>query len=429
MENARNYALKTLMNVVNNESFIKESFPKDITFNNYKDFGMARDIVYGTTRNLYYIDYIFSKLSNRPLEKIDPIVLNISRIAIYELCFRKQSADYAVINEAVELTKKYSNIGSSKFVNAILRQLLRKKDFYLKIETNERLEYLSLKYSYPKFLLNLWNKEFGDSLEDLLKAFDNEAETSFRVNTLKINRENLIENLISEGYNAIESKISNDGIIITNPSGVFESKAFKSGFIYAQGESSMALADNLLYKSDMKILDLCSAPGGKAGHIAQKLSNKGQIDCFDINDEKLDLIIENTKRLGIKNINTKVSNAMKFDKQLENKYDIVLCDVPCSGFGLIRKKPEIKIFTNEGKIKSLVAMQKRILKNAKNYVKRDGILVYSTCTINYLENEEVINLFLENNNEFEMVENFIKFDPLKHNTDGFFIAKMRRKDG
>ncbi len=442
-DKARYVAVKTLYDIDVNKSFsnikLNEYFKK---YNlEQLDRAFASEILYGTIRWKIKIDYLLQKFSKIKVSKISPWALSCLRTAIYQIYFMDRVPDFAAVNQAVEISKKQER-KSSSFVNGILRNILRNKDEFENINEADENQRLSIEYSHPKWFVELLIKQYGkDFTIDLMKQNNIPPSLTIRVNTLKCKREDLKKLLIEKDVEVKDGSL--DEALIVKGYGMMEkSKEFREGLFTIQDESSMLSAKVLDPKPGEKILDMCSAPGGKSTHMAQLMENKGEIISIDIYEHKIKLIKENAKKLGISIINTKIMDSAVFNNELVECADRVLVDAPCSGLGLIRKKPEIRWNVSYEDILALAKIQYNILKNASKYVKEKGTLVYSTCTITKKENEEIIKKFLEENKNFSMVdiskyipdnyinetckEGYIKLFPNMQHTDGFFIAKLIR---
>lgn len=440
--NAREIAINTLVDINQNNAFSNLSLNKHIPQGvNPKDENFIREITYGVLENKVYIDYILSKLSKIKLKKIHPMIMEILRISIYQIVFMDRVPESAAVNESVKLAKKYGHKGSSGFVNGVLRTLIRDKENIIKIDTKDKVQYLSIKYSHPLYMVKLLAKDYGiEFTEEILKSNNERPYLNIRVNTLKIEKKILKSKLIDLGFEVLDGKYANDTLIIINPINITETEEFKNGFFIIQDESSQLVAQIMNPIPNSYAVDVCSAPGGKATHMAQIMGNKGKILARDFYYHKIELIKENNKRLGIDIIDLEVYDATKRDENLIDKVDYLLIDAPCSGLGLLRRKPEIKWNRKEEDIKELKTLQWNILNTVKDYVKNNGILVYSTCTILKDENINMIDRFLKENKEFKFIpfdkeiqnkekldtlgDGYIQLLPHIHGTDGFFIAKM-----
>ncbi|GAA0861085.1 16S rRNA (cytosine(967)-C(5))-methyltransferase RsmB [Paraclostridium tenue] len=438
--NARRLAFKTLYDIERNKNYsnisINKNF-KDIDISDQEK-GLATELIYGVIENKYYLNYIIDKLSKIKSKKMSTYVKISLWLGIYQILFLDSIKDHAAVNESVALIKKYDK-KSSGFVNAILRNVIRKKENIMEIDKKDIVEHLSIKYSYNQWLIRKWIEEFGQEFtEDLLEANSEKPNLYIRVNTLKINRDELINKLREQGIDCNKVNGIDEAIMVKNLKNIENNKLFKEGYFTVQDISSMLVGKVANPKEEKLVLDVCSAPGGKTTHLGTIMKNTGQVISRDIFDHKLKLINNTVKRLGLKNIKVENFDALNIDENSIDKFDYVICDVPCSGMGIIKRKPEIK-FKKEEEIKDLPTIQKKILNNASKYVKLGGNLIYSTCTIHDEENINIVKEFLNINDNFELVpidevnvdldnqdKGYIKIYPNIHGMDGFFIAKLKR---
>lgn len=404
-----------------------------------KDENLVREIVYGTVENFYYERWIIRKFSSLKYKKIEDPLKIILLMSLYQIFKMDTIPEHAICHEAVELSKKVSNPSSSKFINGLLRNIIRnKEDIYTSFDTLGKKDRLSIEYSYPLWAVDELIEQHGEKFAyDLVKHSNDHPDFTIRVNTTKITRTELKKELENEGYLVSETIFAKDGLKIKQPHGIFMTNWFKKGYFIAQDEASMIVGQILNPAMDSKVLDLCSAPGGKTTHIAQMMENTGTVVSQDIYEHKLSLIDQNAYRLGLKNIKTMMQDATKMEAN--PVYEFVLADVPCTGTGIVRRKPEIKWTKSEQECKDLVVLQKEILLNASKQVKSGGVLVYSTCSINKYENLNIIEQFLEENNDFELKSFSEQVDlegsergylEIYYNVsdmDGFFIAKLQKK--
>ncbi|MFY9613206.1 MAG: 16S rRNA (cytosine(967)-C(5))-methyltransferase RsmB, partial [Tissierellaceae bacterium] len=349
--------------------------------------------------------------------------------------------DSAAVNESVKLAKKYGHRGSVGYVNGILRAIIRDKDRFTHIDKEDMVSYISIKYSHPEWMVKRWIGEFGlDFTESLCKANNERPLLNVRVNSLKISRQDLKARLEEKGMTLKEGQYARDCLIIQEAQNITGLQEFKEGLFTIQDESSMLVGQIMDPREGSTLLDVCSAPGGKATHMAQIMGNKGLVISRDIYQHKLSLIRENSKRLGIDILKVENHDALERDEELVGKVDYLLIDAPCSGLGLIRRKPEIKWQRREEDIAALSRLQYDIISNVKDYIRLGGNLVYSTCTIEKDENINLIKRFLEENPNFKLVslensldhkdklanlkDGYLELYPHIHGTDGFFIAKM-----
>lgn len=438
--NARRLAFKTLYDIERNKNYsnisINKNF-KDIDISDQEK-GLATELIYGVIENKYYLNYIIDKLSKIKSKKMSTYVKISLWLGIYQILFLDSIKDHAAVNESVALIKKYDK-KSSGFVNAILRNVIRNKENIMEIDKKDIVEYLSIKYSYNQWLIRKWIEEFGQEFtEDLLEANSEKPNLYIRANTLKINRDELINKLREQEIDCSKVNGIDEAIMVKNLKNIENNKLFKEGYFTVQDISSMLVGKVANPKEEKLVLDVCSAPGGKTTHLGTIMKNTGQVISRDIFDHKLKLINNTVKRLGLKNIKVENFDALNIDENSIDKFDYVICDVPCSGMGIIKRKPEIK-FKKEEEIKDLPIIQKKILNNASKYVKLGGNLIYSTCTIHDEENINIVKEFLNINDNFELVpidevnvdldnqdKGYIKIYPNIHGMDGFFIAKLKR---
>lgn len=404
---------------------------------NDKDKGLVTEVVYGTVKYKKTIDYIISTLV-ADFNKIDKRILNILRSAIYQIKYLDRVPDFAVVNESVNLGKKIS-INSSKFINGVLRNFIRNKDAEIKSDISD-IEYLSIEYSFEPWMVKLFYEQYGkENCMNILNGLNSTPSVTVRVNSVKSDFDEVFDELKEQGYTVEEGSMCPEAINIIKGKSIENNPLFSEGKITVQDESAMLVAPMLELEGDLKVLDLCSAPGGKTTHIAEILENKGLVVGCDIYEHKLQLVNENKLRLGINNIETKLLDAAKYNSEYREWADRILVDAPCSGLGIIRKKPEIKWTKSQKDLKDLINIQRDILKNAWLYLKPDGIMVYSTCTLNKKENEENIKWLRENFKDVQLEKIYLgDSDNLMYNEDGsvtilpnefldgFYIAKLRK---
>ena len=410
---------------------------KDVKMSN-QDRGLATEIIYGVIENKYYIDYMIDKLSKVKTNKMEIYVKTLLRMGVYQIIFLNSISDYAAVNETVNLAKK-KNSKVSGFINGILRNVIRQKEEIGKVKTKDDVDYLSIKYSYDKWMIRNWMIHFGKEFtEELLEANNERPNIYLRTNTLKITRDELIKKLEKQNIKAEKVNVVEEAIKVEHLKDIENNSLYKEGLFTVQDVSSMLVGKVMNPKENSLVLDVCSAPGGKTTHMATLMNNTGQVVSRDIYDHKLKLIKAASKRLGLTNVDVEEFDGMKLDRESIGKFDYVLADVPCSGLGIIRRKPEIK-YKEKEEFRQLPPIQKKILENASKYVKVGGTLIYSTCTIQDSENIDVVNEFLQKNKNFELVpikevnvdlenqeKGYMKIYPNVHNMDGFFISKLIR---
>lgn len=425
---AREIALKIIYNVDEKKAYSNILLDEFLNENrqklNIKDVNFISEIVYGVISKKLTLDVIIKKYSNIKLNKISKWTLNILRIGAYQIIFLDKVPKSAAVNECVNLAKKY-NYKSANFVNAILRKI-EKKDYEEIDKITDIIERLSKKYSMPEWIVKELFKEYEiDILEQILKVFNEKPVTTIRINNLKTTKEEVKEILRKSNIEHIDVDKS-DFLHLKGIKNISNLEIFKDGYITVQDIGAGAIVKMLQPKENEKVLDACSAPGGKTTYIAQMMNNKGQIIAWDLYPNRLNLVAENAKRLGIDIIKTQAKDATIFDSKYVEKFDKILLDVPCLGLGVIKRKPDIKWQKKETDIEEITKIQIKILQNCFYYLKKGGNLVYSTCSILKDENEDIIKLFVEecrkNNQEIKILESK-KIIPNTLN-DGFYMCKI-----
>ena len=428
--NVREACLKSLVNYERDRKYSNIELSEAVDRYDFSelDRGFFTKLFYGVIEKKLTLDYYISCLCDKKT-KIDPVILNILRMGLYQILYMEKVPDNAACNESVELAKK-SNPNNSKiggFVNAVLRNFIRRKEELTQnIEKiNGLYKRLEIKYSFSYDIIKIWKESYGIEItEKLLAASENKPNLTITVNTLKVSRDEYLDKLNSLGIKAEKTELSEYGINIFGDMPVKKIYGFEEGLFFVQDEASQICAFDTESKEGDLIIDCCSAPGGKSLFMAQMMNNKGRIICFDLHKHRLSLIEKSATRLGIDIIETYEHDAAvpsEITKDL--KADVVLCDIPCSGLGVVNKKPEIKYKSIE-EINKLPEIQYKILNICSDYVKSGGILLYSTCTLNKKENEEVAEKFLNEHKNF-ICENIKTFFPFERKIDGFFLVKMR----
>lgn len=366
-------------------------------------------VLYGVVERKLLIDYYLQPFIKGV--RVKPFIKNILRIGCYVIDYMNIK-DYFIVNELVQIVKK-KDYKSSMFVNAVLRNYQRTPK--VDLSKLSPVEQISLKISLPQDITNLLYKQYKESLESFFipKTIFN----TYRINTLKTTIENVSDILTKDNY---DFKIISEAIIIKDS--LLNHELFKNGLIIAQDLSSIKVGNVVNPHPYSSVLDTCSAPGGKSLHMASIMNNTGSITSCDIYDQKLDKILENAKKLGVTNITTLNASAVSYD--YGKLFDYVLCDVPCSGLGVINHKPDLKYNITLKDITDINNLQKQIIRHAASYVKDDGILVYSTCTINKFENEWLIKDFLNEFKNFKKLEEHIILPT--NEEDGFYICKLQK---
>ena len=387
----------------------------------------------GTIQYMIELDYIINQFSKVKVNKMKPVIRNILRMSVYQLKYMDSVPASAACNEAVKLARKKGFSSLSGFVNGVLRNISRELDniSYPDKEKNAK-EYLSVRYSMPMWIVEQWIEDYGvERAEKVMHAFLQEAPITIRTNLLKTTPEALKERLVSEKVMVEPLVVKqypdlNYGFLISGFDYLNALPSFQEGLFYVQDVSSMMVAELASPKSGQYVIDVCAAPGGKSIHIAEKMGGTGMVEARDLTEYKTSMIEENIARHKLTNVKAIQQDATQLLEASVKTADIVIADLPCSGLGVMRKKTDIKYKMSAELEKSLVELQRQILNTVFDYVKIGGTLIYSTCTIDKMENEENVSWFLAEHSDFELVEMHQIF-PEENYGDGFFIAKMKRR--
>jgi len=398
----------------------------------------ATELVYGTIKASGTLDWMLGHYLKRPLTQTDPMVVNIMRLGMYQLQFLDKIPPSAAVNEAVNLAKKFAHPGASGFVNAVLRSVIREPDrIRYPNFAKDPVRNIALRECHPEWLVKRWLNQIGpDETLELCRFNNAQPPLSLRTNTLKISRAELLQKLLDSGAEAEISPLAPEGIICRRL-GDEPLQYIKQGLCQAQDESSMLVAHIVDPKPGELVIDACAAPGGKSTHLATLMQNTGRLLSVDIHAHKIQLIEDNQRRLGLTIIEARQLDATELHKTMAGKADRVLVDAPCSGLGVLRRRPDAR-WRKEDSLQKLPELQKAILASAAQCVKPGGILVYSTCTLERAENEDIVSGFLAQNPDFFLDETgrflpvardekMITLWPQRDGTDGFFIARMMRR--
>lgn len=399
-------------------------------------------VVEGTLEHMMEIDYIINQFSKVKVNKMKPVIRTILRSAVYQILYMDSVPNSAVCNEAVKLAVKKGFVNLKGFVNGVLRNIDRNVNDIQYPKQDNMVEYLSIKYSMPTWILEKWKKTYDwETIERILQGFLQEKGTIIRCNLNRISKEDLKKKLEAEGVTVTQHPYLEYALEISGYDYLGDLESFEDGDFQVQDLSSMLVAEIAAPKEGDYVIDVCAAPGGKSLHIADKLHGTGHVEARDLTDYKVDLIWDNIERSQMKNVEAVRHDALVYDEDSEEKADIVIADLPCSGLGVIGKKADIKYKMTEEIQRELAKLQKNILQIVHRYVKPGGTLVYSTCTINEEENMENVRWFLQQNPEFESVsveqvlceelkksvkEGCLQLLPGIHESDGFFIAAFRK---
>lgn len=414
---ARIHAYRILNQYFEDESFLNIALNEELKKSELKreDKDLCTTIVYGTIQNLLFIQYQLQPYikGKRVKKKIKTLLY----LSLYQLIYLDKIPDYAVINEAVNIAKK-QGYQTSKFVNAVLRNFIRNERRSL--EDLDELERISIETSHPLWMVKMFNKQYGLEKTKKICLEDNTPPTrSGRVNTLKASKEELLkEGCFKEGTLSKDALLYNKGNLALT-------SYFKEGKVTIQDESSQLVARLLDPQKTDYVLDMCSAPGSKTTHLSALMENQGKIEAYDLYEHKVKLVEYNLRRLGVKNVHIQAGDSTKLKEVYPQKtFDRILLDAPCSGFGVLKRKPEIK-YHDSSVMDGLVSLQALLLENAYYLLKNDGTMVYSTCTINKKENELMIQKFIEKHPDMEVIKQRTILN-YEYHTDGFFMCKMKK---
>lgn len=435
-ENTRELVLETLLSVEKGESYSHKALSALLDKYQYlskQERSFITRVTLGTLERRIELDYIIDWFSKVKVKKMKPVIRCILRMGVYQLKYMDSVPDSAVCNEAVKLAGK-KGFGSLKgFVNGVLRSISRNlPEVSYPSEEEKPIEAVSIRCSIPQWILRQWREDYGwEKTKSMAESFLNQERTTIRVNTMMTDREKLIDDLKKQGIQA-EKVVLRDypdfkqGLYIWEYDYLLKIKEFAQGQFYVQDVSSMLPVWFLNPKEGDFVVDVCAAPGGKSIHAAQLMQGLGVVEARDLTDYKVGLIEENIARARLKNVKAVKWDALILDESLVGKADGVIADLPCSGLGVLKKKPDIRYRMTREQQEELSRLQRQILSNACQYVKPGGTLLYSTCTVNKIENEDNTAWFLQNHQEFSLAKERQIF-PGESCGDGFYLAKMIRR--
>lgn len=372
----------------------------------------------GTIERMLTLDYVIDQFSKTKVKKMKPLIRELMRLSVYQIMYMDGVPDAAVCNEAVKLARKRGFSGLSGFVNGVLRSVARGWK-------NVTFQNESVRYSVPEWIIDGWNADYGrDVTEKMLEAFMQPAKITVRTNTQKCTPEELKDRLSQEGVTVEAIEGISYAFALSGFDYLAGLGSFQDGWFYVQDISSMTVAHAADPKKGDYIIDVCAAPGGKSSHLAELLDGSGMVEARDLTEYKVGLIEENILRHDLHNMKAVQQDATLFDEASVEKADILICDLPCSGLGVIGRKSDIRYKMTAEKAHDLAVLQQEMLDTVWKYVKRGGKLIYSTCTIHKEENEDNVAAFLQKHPQFTLVEQRQIF-PME-GSDGFFVAKMIR---
>ena len=404
-----------------------------------RDAALCVAICGGVLRNRAYLDFRIAACSTMKLKKIAPRVLNILRVAAFQICFLERVPDSAAVNAAVDQARKSTGARSAGFVNAVLRRMVREKDTPPQPESRDIIENLAIRYSHPQWLVRRFFSRLGaEETEALLTVDHTPPPIVARVNTLRGSNAEAVHMLEAQQVGVQPHPFLPDALVLSHTGDIDRLDAYQNGNITIQDTASQLCAWALAPVPGSRMLDLCAAPGGKSFACAGQMQNCGEIVACDLHPHRVQLISSGAERLGIGIVRPMQADGTVFRSEWENAFDFVLVDAPCSGIGVIRRKSEIR-YKEEGSLLELPPVQMTLLANAGRYVRPGGVLVYSTCTLLSEENEAVFTDFINKNRNFipldfalpgvgASTDGMLTLWPHKTGTDGFFIAKARKMD-
>lgn len=442
MANARELALQTLTDILIDGAYSNHALSEQIEKNELtvQDKNFMTELVYGTLQHEQLLNFYVTPFFNG---KVKAWVRILIQMTLYQMLFLDSVPEHAAISEAVKIAKKRGGQFNGKLVNAILREMTRTPLPSLDTIKDEA-DRLAVETSHPLWLIKLWSKQFGwEKTIQMARANNERVNVTIRVNGVRGTREELKQKLESEGITCEYGNLSQDALVILKGN-VIKTKAFEQGWFYVQDESSMLVARALKPKHHSKVLDTCSAPGGKTTHVAELMRQTGTVYAHDVYEHKIKLIEDNVKRLGLTNVVATLQDATTLNERYESdSFDAVLVDAPCSGLGILRRHPEVKITKQPSDLDEIMMIQKKILNTVAPLVKVGGTLVYSTCTVNRKENDKMVEQFLAQHPEYELdptlvnrlpevlheqtKNGMVQLFPGDYQTDGFFIACLKRQ--
>ncbi|BFH15052.1 16S rRNA (cytosine(967)-C(5))-methyltransferase RsmB [Paenibacillus melissococcoides] len=450
---ARDVALEVLVRVEKEGSYSNLELNRALKVAQLEraDAGLATELVYGTIQRLNTIDGVLARKVQRGLAKLKPWVRNLLRMTAYQLRYLDRVPPHAAVNEAVAIAKRRGQQAMGGFVNGVLRAIMREPELWDAPPADGAVSRIAWEHSHPEWLVARWIAAYGEAETAAMCAANNQPpHGSARVNRLRGTREALLGEMRADGYRAEASALSPDGIVAAGAGNLAHSAWYRDGRLSVQDESSMLVVEALRPEPGMRVLDCCAAPGGKSTHIAERMGDRGEVTANDVHAHKVALIEEQAARLGLTSLRVLNVDAAELGQALPPaSFDAVLLDAPCTGFGVIRRKPDIKWAKREEDVAAIAALQERLLAEAARMVRPGGRLVYSTCTVEPEENEDAVRRFLERTPGWALDASWtralpqdvldaalrrspagmLQVLPQDAGSDGFFIACLQRTDG
>ncbi len=438
---SREYVADLLTMIEKEEGYAQLVLKRELKEVPSEDKAFVTEVVYGTLKYSIKIDYILNKFSKTPVKKMKPLIRNILRMSVYQMIEMDKIPTSAIVNEAVKITKKRKFVNLSGFVNGVLRGIDRQKDDIQYPDMKSNPEYaLSIQYSMPEWIIKNWLKVYEiDEVKQICNALNKRAEVCVRLNSLKVTEDEFKSKIEAEGMTVRKGEFLEEAYYLKGVREIQNSPSFKNGEWTVQDESAMLVAHIVDPNEGDIVLDMCSAPGGKSVHMAERMKNKGEIISCDVHPHKLELINKIKDRMGTHIIVPTLNDGTIYNEEFNGRFDKVLLDAPCSGLGIMKRKPDIRMRKVSEDINDIADLQKQIVKQAIKYLKPNGRLVYSTCTISKLENEDMASYIQslgmiseditdrlpDSLKKFEK-EGSIQILPQMADTDGFFIASFKK---
>lgn len=426
----RDIALSVLMDIETNNTFSNIALAKALKknqFSNKQDRAFISRIVEGTVERLITLDYIINQFSKTKINKTKPLIRCLLRMGTYQIMYMDKVPDSAAVNEAVRLTKRHGFASLSGYVNAVLRNISRKKSDIKYPSEQDKILFLSVRYSMPEWLCEKISEDYPDKCIDILEGCFSSRSTTIRVNESKISKEAMIKLLSDADIKVSEGLYDHKALLIDEYDFIRRLPGYRQGYFTVQDESSMCAVRAAGIKKGDTVIDICAAPGGKTTLAAEYIDGDGKVISMDIAADKLELIEDNVDRLGFNGlVDISVHDATIQKKELTDMADVLIADVPCSGLGIIGRKNDIKYRLSTEQLEELICLQRRILRSSIPYVKPGGTLLFSTCTINPEENEGNVRWILQEYSEFELVEERLFLQGIEK-CDGFFYSVLRHR--
>ena len=443
MSNARQIALAIIQSVNEEGAYTNVAMDKILRkqpLNDRRDQALVNELVTGTIKNQIRLDFILQHFSREPLARLSPWVRNILRMSLYQLLFLDKIPESAAVNEGVNLTKKYSHAGSVKFVNGVLRNVIRKRgEIPFPRKEEDVSSYLSIQYSFPLWLVNFFIEHHGvEETENMLAFFNQQPPLWIRRNPLKVTAAQLEETLKEKEISFEKSHYIPEAYCLLDRIQAMKMEEYANGWFSLQDETSMYAVDMLDPQPGEAVLDMCSAPGGKTTFIAERMGDTGRLVAVELYDHRIKTVKEQCNRLGIQMVEALVGDARDIHRDYPEAFDRILLDAPCSGLGVIGKRPDLRYHASHCRFEEIQQIQKELLDSAALALKPGGVLVYATCTLQTGENQEMVASFLENHPDFsrETTEKYQSFAektgdilvlPYRDQKNGFFVTRLRKR--